>query len=159
MLHPERDPRAVTYLTSDGVKVTVIPPNDVPRLFRACIYCRVSTMHPDQLESLAAQLDYYRKYVNSRRDMVLVGEYCDTKSGRSIHARAQFEKMIQDCIEGKIDIIVTKSVSRFGRNTEDTLSVLRQLKEKNINVIFENDGIQSISEDGELMITLMSAIA
>lgn len=159
MLHPERDPRAVTYLTSDGVKVTVIPPNDVPRLFRACIYCRVSTMHPDQLESLAAQLGYYRKYVNSRRDMVLVGEYCDTKSGRSIHARAQFEKMIQDCMEGKIDVIVTKSVSRFGRNTEDTLSVLRQLKEKNINVIFENDGIQSISEDGELMITLMSAIA
>ena len=73
MLHPERDPRAVTYLTSDGVKVTVIPPNDIPRLFRTCIYCRVNSMHPDRLESLDAQLDYYRKYVNSRHDMVLVG--------------------------------------------------------------------------------------
>ena len=159
MLRPDQTSRAVTYVTADGVTVTVIPPDDVPKLYRAAIYCRVSTMHNEQQESLEAQLDYYTRYVHAQRAMVLVGVYADTKSARSIHARKDFERLLQDCRDGKIDIIVTKSISRFGRNTVDTLQTLRELQALKVNVIFENEGIESLDENGELIITLLSAIA
>lgn len=158
---PEKDKPtgSVSYTAPNGAKVTAIPSKYIPRMLRVAIYCRVSTLHDDQLNSLEAQLDYYRNYVQSRVNMVLVGEYADIRSGRSTDDRAQFSAMIQDCLAGKIDLIVTKSISRFGRNTVDTLTVLRQLKAANVDVYFENENIHSLDPDGELIISLASAIA
>lgn len=150
---------AVTYITKDGVEVTVIPPINIPRMYRVAVYCRVSTAHPEQQESLEAQMSYYRDYVYQHKAWLFVGAYADIKSARSIHARDQFEKMIADCMNGKIDIIITKTVSRFGRNTVDTLSTLRTLKDKGIDVFFENENLHSIDGNDELLISLMEAIA
>ena len=150
---------AVTYITKDGVEVTMIPPTNIPRLYRVAIYCRVSTSHPKQRESLEAQMSYYKDYVHQHRAWLFVGTYTDVKSARSIHARDQFEKMIADSMAGKIDIIITKTVSRFGRNVVDTISTLRMLKNKGVDVFFENEGLHSIDGNDELLISLMEAIA
>jgi len=125
----------------------------MPRLYRVVIYGRVSTMHGEQLESLKTQMEAYRSYVQRQRAWILVGEYVDVKSARSIHARDQFEKMIADCMDGKIDITVTKTVSRFGRNTEETLSVLRELKERDVDVFFEMENLHSNNGKDELLIS------
>ncbi|MDR0928268.1 MAG: recombinase family protein [Oscillospiraceae bacterium] len=150
---------AVTYITKDGVEVTVIPSVKTPRLSRVAVYCRVSTAHPEQQESLEAQLSYYEDYVHRHKAWLFVGAYTDTKSARSIHARDQFEKMIAHCMEGRIDTIITKTVSRFGRNTVDTLMILRNLKERGIDVFFENEGLHSFDGKDELLISLIEAIA
>lgn len=150
---------ATVYTTKDGVEVTVIPPLDIPRMFRVAVYCRVSTTHTEQQESLEAQLSYYKDYVHHHRAWVFVGAYADTKSGRSIHARDQLKQMISDCMEDKIDIVITKTVSRFGRNTAETISLLRKLSDKGIDVFFENEGLHSIDGKDELLISLMEAIA
>lgn len=99
-------------------------------MYRVVTYCRVSTAHEAQLESLEAQIEYYRDYVNRQLGWILVGEYADVKSARNLHARKEFSLLLQQCMSGNIDIIVTKTVSRFGRNTVETLAVLRKLKEK-----------------------------
>lgn len=150
---------AVTYITKDGVEVTVIPPVNIPRMYRVAVYCRVSTSHPEQRESLEAQMSYYKDYVHRHKAWLFVGAYVDVKSARSIHSREQFEKMISDCMEGRIDIIITKTVSRFGRNTAETLSTLRMLKNKGVDVFFENEGLHSIDGNDEFLISLMEAIA
>ena len=98
---------SVAYTAPSGAKVTAIPSKYHARMLRVAIYCRVSTLHDDQLNSLEAQLDYYRDYVRSRLNMVLVAEYTDIRSGRSADDRAQFSAMIQDCLAGKIDLIET----------------------------------------------------
>lgn len=159
MLEKDKPAGSVTYTAPSGAKVTAIPSKYHARMLRVAIYCRVSTLHDDQLNSLEAQLDYYRNYVRSRLNMVLVAEYTDIRSGRSADDRAQFSAMIQDCLVGKIDLIVTKSISRFGRNTVDTLTVLRQLKAANVDVYFETENIHSLDSEGELLITPASAIA
>lgn len=159
MLEKDKPTGSVTYTAPNGATVTAIPSKYFPRMLRVAIYCRVSTLHEDQLNSLEAQLDYYRNYVHSRLNMVLVAEYTDIRSGRSADGRAQFSAMIQDCLAGKIDLIVTKSISRFGRNTVDTLTILRQMKAANVDVYFETEDIHSLDSEGELLITLASAIA
>lgn len=111
---------AATYITESGKKITKIPSEKIPKLYRVATYCRVSTLRDAQLESLQAQKEYYHDYVKRRLDWVLVREYVDVKSARSIQARDQFVQMIADCMDGNIDIIVTKTISRFGRNTVDT---------------------------------------
>lgn len=150
---------AVTYLTKDGVQVTMFPAQKQLLYYRVAIYCRISTAHSEQEESLKSQLDYYRELVHRHQDWICVGEYVDIKSARSTHARAQFERMLQHCMEERIDIIITKTVSRFGRNTVDTLSVLRKLKEKNVDVFFEAQGLHSNQGNDELLISIMEAIA
>lgn len=150
---------AITYLTKDGVQVTMFPGQKQLRYYRVAIYCRVSTAHNEQEESLQSQLEYYREFVCGHQDWICVGEYADIKSARSIHAREQFEQMIQHCMEGRIDIVITKTVSRFGRNTVDTLSVLRKLKEKNVDVFFESQGLHSCEGNDELLLSVMEAIA
>lgn len=159
MLEKDKPTGSVMYTAPNGATVTAIPSKYFPRMLRVAIYCRVSTLHEDQLNSLEAQLDYYRNYVHSRLNMVLVAEYTDIRSGRSADGRAQFSAMIQDCLAGKIDLIVTKSISRFGRNTVDTLTILRQMKAANVDVYFETEDLHSLDSEGELLITLASAIA
>lgn len=102
---------------------------------RVAAYARVSTDNEEQLTSYEAQIDYYTNYINSRPDWDLVGVYTDEGiSGTNTRRREGFKRMIADALAGKIDLIVTKSVSRFARNTVDSLSTIRKLKEKGIEV-------------------------
>ena len=125
---------------------------------RVAAYCRVSTEHIPQLDSLEAQINYFTKYINENRHWILVDVYADTKSGKNAD-RPEFQRMLKDCSEGKIDLIVTKSVSRFGRNTVDVLEALRKLYEYKVEVFFETDGVHVTNPENELIITFISAYA
>lgn len=123
-------------------------------------YCRVSSSSEEQLHSYATQVKYYTETLTADTSCELVGVYADEGiSGTSARKRPKFMEMIADCHAGKIDAIITKSVSRFGRNTVDTLVYTRELKGLGIDVYFEKEAIHSSSPDGELMLTLMAAFA
>lgn len=127
---------------------------------RVAAYARVSTDNEEQLSSYEAQIDYYTNYINSRPDWDLIGVYTDEGiSGTNTRHREGFKRMIADALDGKIDLIVTKSVSRFARNTVDSLSTIRKLKEKGIEVYFEKENIWTLDSKGELLITIMSSLA
>ena len=103
-------------------------------------YARVSTDFEEQLTSYAAQVDYYTKYIQKREDWEFVKVYTDEGiSATSMAHRDGFNQMIADALDGKIDLIITKSVSRFARNTVDSLTTVRKLKEKNVEVYFEKE--------------------
>ena len=125
---------------------------------RVAVYCRVSTEHIPQLESLDAQIDFYTKYVNDNPRWILVDIYADSKSGKNSN-RPEFQRMLRDCSEGKIDLILTKAVSRFGRNTVDVLEALRKLYEYKVEVFFKTDNLHVTNPDNELIITFISAYA
>lgn len=127
---------------------------------RVAAYCRVSSSSDEQLHSYAAQVEHYTKTLSEDDSCELVGIYADEgKSGTSTKNRTRFLDMIEDCRAGLIDAVITKSVSRFGRNTVDTLVYTRELKLLSIDVYFEKEGIHSSDADGELMLTLMAAFA
>ena len=111
---------------------------------RVAGYARVSTDHDDQFTSYEAQIDYYTKYIKSRDDWEFVQVYTDEGiTGTSTKRREGFRTMVADALDGKIDLIVTKSVSRFARNTVDSLTTVRQLKEKGVEIYFEKEYIQN----------------
>ena len=123
-------------------------------------YARVSTDHEDQVSSYAAQVDYYTKYIKGRDDWEFVGIYTDEGiSATSVKHRLGFRKMIDDALAGKIQLIVTKSVSRFARNTVDSLTTIRKLKENGVEVYFEKEGIWTFDSSGELLLTVLSSIS
>ena len=123
-------------------------------------YARVSTDHEEQLTSYEAQLDYYTNLIQSHDDWEFVGMYSDEGiSGTSTRHREGFQRMVQDALAGSIDLIITKSVSRFARNTVDSLSTIRLLKENNTEVFFEKENIWTFDSKGELLITIMSSLA
>lgn len=127
---------------------------------RVVAYIRVSTDHDDQLASLDNQRLYYQNKISNHEGWELVNIYSDEGiSGTRDTARPGFMKMIKDACNEKIDLIITKSISRFARNTYDTLNYVRMLNEKNINIIFEEEGINTMSMNGELLLTILSAIA
>lgn len=127
---------------------------------KVAAYARVSTDSDEQFTSFEAQKDYYTKYILANPDWSLVEVYADEGiSGTNIKNREGFNKMISDALEGKIDLIVTKSVSRFARNTVDSISTIRKLKEKGVEVYFEKEGIRTLDKTGELMLTIMSSLA
>lgn len=127
---------------------------------RVAAYCRVSTDFTDQIHSLSAQRAYFTEYISGNDEWELVEVYYDEGiTGTSTKKRDGFNRMIADCEKGKIDTILTKEVSRFARNTVDTLNYTRRLKDMNINVIFMNDGIDTNDKDGELRLTIMASIA
>ena len=127
---------------------------------RTAGYARVSTDSDEQFTSYAAQVDYYEKYIKSRDDWEFVSVYTDEGiSGTSTAHREGFKAMIADALAGKIDLIVTKSVSRFARNTVDSLTTVRQLKEKGIEIYFEKENIWTLDTKGELLISIMSSLA
>lgn len=127
---------------------------------RAAAYCRVSTDQTDQLNSLANQQKYFRDYIESHPDWQLVEIYSDEGiSGTSTKNRTNFNRMIADAENRKIDLILTKEVSRFARNTMDTLKYTRRLKELHVSVLFINDHINTAVEDDEFQLTLMAALA
>jgi len=123
-------------------------------------YARVSTDTIEQLSSYETQVNYYTKYINSKADWNFVKVYTDEGiSGTSTSKRQGFKTMIQDALDGNIDLIVTKSVSRFARNTVDSLTTVRKLKEKGIEIYFEKENIWTLDSKGELLITIMSSLA
>jgi site-specific DNA recombinase len=127
---------------------------------RVAAYARVSTDHDDQFTSYEAQIDYYTKYIKSRDDWEFVKVYTDEGiTGTSTKHREGFKSMVADALEGKIDLIVTKSVSRFARNTVDSLTTIRELKEKGVECYFEKENIWTFDGKGELLITIMSSLA
>lgn len=127
---------------------------------RVAAYVRVSTDDEEQLESFQSQKKYYQDKISENRDWVMVGIYADEAiTGTKVDKREQFQRMIQDCMDGRIDVIMTKSVSRFSRNTVDILQYVRLLKERGIAVIFEKENINTMTEQGEMMLTLMGTLA
>ena len=127
---------------------------------RVAAYCRVSTDKEDQLNSLSAQRQFFQAYITTHPGWSLVCVYADEGlSGTSIKHRPQFAEMIGRALRGEIDLIVTKEVSRFARNTVDTLQVTRQLKEKGVGVLFLNDNIDTRDNDGEFRLTIMASVA
>ena len=127
---------------------------------RVTAYCRVSTDTEDQLNSYRSQKQYYKEKINSNSEWVFVDIYADEAiSGTLANKRNDFMRMIQDAMLGKFDMIITKSISRFARNTVDTLKYVRILKEHNIAVIFEEEGINTLEMSGELLLTILSSVA
>ncbi len=123
-------------------------------------YARVSTDHDEQLTSYEAQLDYYTALIKSHDDWAFAGMYSDEGvTGTSTRKREGFQSMVADALAGKIDLIITKSVSRFARNTVDSLSTIRMLKEHGTEVYFEKENIWTFDSKGELLITIMSSLA
>ncbi len=150
-------------------KVTVIPStiNPVTHLpkftyhkRKVCAYARVSTLQDEQTSSYEAQVDYYTRYIKSKPEWEFVGIYTDEGiSGTNTKKRDGFNNMINDAMDNKIDLIITKSVSRFARNTVDSLSTIRKLKDAGIEVYFEKENIYTLDSKGELLLAIISSIA
>lgn len=127
---------------------------------RVAAYARVSTEHEEQQTSYEAQVDYYTRKIKDRSDWQFVEVYTDKGiTGTNTKKREGFNRMVRDALDGKIDLILTKSVSRFARNTVDTLTTIRKLKERGVAVFFEEQAINTMDGKGELLITIMSSIA
>jgi DNA invertase Pin-like site-specific DNA recombinase len=134
--------------------------NNLTAKRRVAAYARVSTDSEEQLTSYEAQVDYYTKFIKDRADWEFVKVYTDEGiSATNTKKRDGFNQMIADALAGQIDLIITKSVSRFARNTVDSLVTVRQLKEKGVEVYFEKENIYTLDSKGELLITIMSSLA
>lgn len=149
--------------------VTIIPqtinprtrmPETAPYKRRVAGYARVSTDSDEQFTSYEAQIDYYTQFIKNHADWQFVEVYTDEGiTGTNTKHRDGFNRMVKDALAGKIDLIVTKSVSRFARNTVDSLVTVRKLKEKGVEVYFEKENIYTFDSKGELLITIMSSLA
>jgi site-specific DNA recombinase len=149
--------------------VTVIPARkrignsakaeEMPKL-RVAAYCRVSTDSEEQATSYEAQIEHYTNYIKSNPEWELAGIFADEGiTGTNTKKREEFNRMIEECMQGKIDMIITKSISRFARNTLDCLKYIRQLKDKNIPVYFEKENINTMDSKGEILLTIMASLA
>ncbi|MCX7904158.1 MAG: recombinase family protein [Caloramator sp.] len=151
--------RAVTVIPATATRISPITKTKIEKK-RVAAYARVSTDNDEQLQSFEAQMDYYTNHIKSNPDWIFVNVYTDEGiSATSTKKRDGFNRMIEDALSGKIDLIVTKSVSRFARNTVDTLTTVRKLKEKGVEVYFEKENIYTLDSKGELLITIMSSLA
>ncbi len=129
-------------------------------MLRVAAYCRVSTDNEDQANSFESQKLYFEQKIDSNKDWELVDIYADKGiSGTNTSKRTDFNRMMRDAKSGKIDRIITKEVSRFARNTVDTLQYTRELKSLGVSVLFINDNIDTFDSDGELRLTIMASIA
>lgn len=127
---------------------------------RVAAYCRVSTDSEDQLNSYKSQVQYYTSLIKKKSDWIFAGIYADEAiTGTQVTKREDFQRLINDCVNGEIDMVITKSISRFARNTLDTLKYVRLLKEQNIAVFFEDEKINTLTMDGELLLVVLSSVA
>ena len=123
-------------------------------------YCRVSSNSADQLNSYAAQIRAYKKYIGERDDWELVDIFADEGlTGMKSETRDEFQRMIRMCELKQIDLIITKSISRFARNTKDCLSAVRELKELGVSVLFEEQGIDTARVSSEMVTAIMASLA
>lgn len=129
---------------------------------RVCAYCRVSTESVQQQSSYELQVSHYRDLINKHEEWIFAGIYADEGiSGTSTKNRDQFKQMIQDCMDGKLDMILTKSISRFARNTLDCLKYVRKLKSlpHPVGIYFERENIDTLDAKSELLLTILSSLA
>lgn len=126
---------------------------------RVAAYARVSGERDVSLHSLSAQVSHYSEYIQRHKDWEYAGVYADEAMTGTKDSRSGFQRLVQDCRDGRIDIILTKSISRFARNTVDLLETVRELRELNVEVYFERENIRSLSGDGELMLTILASFA
>lgn len=149
--------------------ITVIPakrmigtqrPDKKVQKIRVAAYCRVSTEYEEQESSYEVQVEHYTNYINANPEWELAGVYADDGiSATNTSKRDAFNRMIEDCCAGKIDMILTKSISRFSRNTVDCLKYTRELKTLNIAVFFEKENINTLDAKGEVLMTIMAVLA
>lgn len=149
--------------------ITVIPARkrvgntvnkEVKPKLRVAAYCRVSTDSDEQATSYDAQVEHYTNFIQKNGEWEFAGIFADDGiSGTNTKKREEFNRMIEECMEGHIDMIITKSISRFARNTLDCLRYIRQLKEKNIPVFFEKENINTMDSKGEVLLTIMASLA
>ena len=127
---------------------------------RVAAYCRVSTDTEDQLNSYKSQVKYYTELIKSKPEWSLAGIYADEAiTGTQVKKREDFQRLINDCMNGDVDMVITKSISRFARNTLDTLKYVRMLKDKGVAVFFEEENINTLTMDGELLLVILSSVA
>lgn len=140
--------------------VKEIPPRKKePSLKKVAAYCRISTSTQDQLDSLAAQKRYYEDRIKANANWQFAGIYSDVGSGTTIIGRKQLSALISACRRGKVDMVLIKSASRFARNTVDSLKMIRKLHCWNVDIYFEVEGIHSIDETSEFLLTVICAQA
>lgn len=131
----------------------------LPKLKRVAAYARVSCGNDEMLHSLAAQVSFYSNLIQSKPEWTYAGVYADEAETGTKDNRPEFKRLIADCEEGLIDEIITKSVSRFARNTVTLLETVRELKSLGIGIYFEEQRIHTLSADGELMLTILASYA
>ena len=131
----------------------------LPLKNKVAAYVRVSSGKYAMLHSLSAQISYYSELIQKNPQWEYVGVYVDEAKTGTKDNRQEFQRLISDCKQGKVDMIITKSISRFARNTLTVLETVRELKSLGIDVYFEKENIHSMSEEGELMLTLLSSFA
>lgn len=139
------------------IQIDALP--QLKRKLRVAAYARVSSAKDAMLHSLSAQVSYYNKYISSHDDWEFVGIYADEGISGTKEDRDEFQRMINDCRLGKIDLILTKAISRFARNTMTMLETVRELKRLKVYVFFEEQNLHSISNDGEMVLTLLASVA
>lgn len=145
---------------SDRVTVIAATTGNKTDKIRVAAYCRVSTDKTDQVNSFITQMRYYTDYIKSNPKMILIDIYADEGiTGVMAKKRTNFMRMMRDCEKGKIDLILTKSVARFARNTVDSLNYVRRLKAKGIGVYFEEQALDSLKTENEMALGLYSVLA
>lgn len=142
------------------MRVRIIGPNEPPvKKRRTCAYARVSTDNDKQAESLENQMTYYDNLISNNPDYEYAGIFADRGITGTTDNRPEFQRMLEFCRQGEIDFIITKSISRFARNTTVMLQKVRELKDIGVEVRFEKENINTLSGDGELMLTVLSSFA
>ena len=152
-------------LAQNNMRVVIIPPKSQEEIkqskrLRVAAYCRVSTDEDEQINSYKAQIEYYTEKINKNPEWQMAGIFADEGiSGTQAKKRPEFLKMIRLCRQGKIDLILTKSFSRFARNTVDSVDYIRELRALGIGVVSEKENMNTLNEDSEMLITILSCFA
>ena len=133
--------------------------SDLPSFQRAAAYVRVSSLKDAMLESLSTQVSYYNDFIQRHAGWQFAGVYVDEGLTGTKDVRPEFQRLLADCRAGKVDMVITKSTTRFARNTVTMLETVRMLKEFGVDVFFEKENIHSMSGDGELMLTILASFA
>ena len=136
---------------------TKFPPAPLPSLTRVAAYARVSSGKDEMLHSLAAQVSYYSEYIQKHPGWFYFVVYADEAMTGTKDNRPEFQRLLTDCRNKQIDLILTKSISRFARNTVTLLETVRELKSLGVDVYFEEQNIHTLSGEGELMLTILAS--
>lgn len=161
----QRGENVIGTTAQNDMRIVVIPAksrDEIQRTTRLNVaaYCRVSTDQEEQENSYEAQISYYTEKIGKNNDWQMAGIFADEGiTGTQAKKRPEFLKMIRLCRQRKIDMVLTKSLSRFARNTVDSLNYIRELKALGIAVIFEKENINTLETDTEMMLTIMSCFA
>ena len=138
-------------------KIDALP--QLERKLKVCAYARVSSGKDSMLHSLSAQVSYYNNLIQNTDGWEFVGIYADEAISGTKDTREEFNRMVEDARTGRIDLIITKAISRFARNTATLLTTIRELNSLGVDVLFEEQNIHSMSSEGEMILTLLASVA